>query len=129
MATATLYSPSALATSSAETIPGLRSLRRLFRATTDAATSSWAEAFSLGATLSAWSFALRRLSAVAVAPFGYLIPVSALSISHIWLGEPLTVPTLVGAAMVLCGVGLTQARQLRLLLRAESRSATFGASG
>ena len=62
MATATLYSPSALATSSAETIPGLRSLSRMLRATTDAATSTWAWAFSLGPTLSAWSFALRTVS-------------------------------------------------------------------
>jgi drug/metabolite transporter (DMT)-like permease len=92
------------------------------------AATVWAGAVATGCTYAAWSFALRRLPAVAVAPFGYLIPVSALSISHVWLGEPLTVPTLVGATLVLCGVGLTQARQLRLLLRAESRSATFGAS-
>jgi drug/metabolite transporter (DMT)-like permease len=78
----------------------------------------WAGAMATGCTYAAWSFALRRLPAVAVAPFGYLIPVSALSISHVWLGEPLTVPTLVGAALVLLGVGLTQARQFRLLLRA-----------
>jgi len=34
-------------------------------------------------------------------------------------GEPLTVPTLVGAMLVLVGVGLTQVRQFRLLLRAN----------
>jgi drug/metabolite transporter (DMT)-like permease len=54
-----------------------------------------------------------------VSPFGYLIPLSALSISHVWLGEPLTVPTLGGATLVLLGVGLTQVRQFRLLLRAN----------
>jgi len=78
----------------------------------------WAGAMATGCTYAAWSYALRRLPAVVVAPFGYLIPVSALSISHVWLGEPLTVPTLVGAALVLLGVGLTQVRQFRLLLRA-----------
>jgi drug/metabolite transporter (DMT)-like permease len=80
----------------------------------------WAGVVATGCTYAAWSFALRRLPAVAVAPFGYLIPVSALSISHVWLGEPLTVPTLAGAALVLLGVSLTQARQFALLLRAQS---------
>jgi drug/metabolite transporter (DMT)-like permease len=84
----------------------------------------WAGAIATGCTYAAWSFALRRLPAIAVSPFGYLIPVSALSISHVWLGEPLTVPTLVGAALVLLGVGLTQLRQFRLLLRAEPGPAT-----
>jgi drug/metabolite transporter (DMT)-like permease len=87
----------------------------------------WAGAIATGCTYAAWSFALRRLPAVAVSPFGYLIPVSALSISHVWLGEPLTASTLVGATLVLLGVGLTQARQFRLLLRAEPRSATLSA--
>ncbi len=93
------------------------------------AATVWAGSVATGCTYVAWSFALRRLPAVSVAPFGYLIPVSALSISHVWLGEPLTLPTLFGATLVLFGVGLTQARQLRLLLRADSRSATLGASG
>ena len=79
----------------------------------------WAGAVATGCTYAAWSFALRRLPAIAVAPFGYLIPLSALSISHVWLGESLTVPTLVGALLVLLGVALTQIRQLRLLLRAK----------
>jgi len=79
----------------------------------------WAGVIATGCTYAAWSFALRRLPAVAVAPFGYLIPVSALWISHVWLGEPLTIPTLLGAALVLVGVGLTQARQFRLLLSVD----------
>jgi drug/metabolite transporter (DMT)-like permease len=79
----------------------------------------WAGAIATGCTYASWSFALRRLPAIAVSPFGYLIPLSALSISHVWLGEPLTVPTLGGATLVLLGVGLTQVRQFRLLLRAN----------
>jgi drug/metabolite transporter (DMT)-like permease len=93
------------------------------------AATLWAGAVATGCTYAAWSYALRRLPAVAVSPFGYLIPLSALSISHVWLGEPLTVPTLVGATLVLLGVGLTQMRQFRLLLRAEARSVTFGSTG
>jgi drug/metabolite transporter (DMT)-like permease len=86
------------------------------------AATIWAGAIATGCTYAAWSFALRRLPAVAVAPFGYLIPVSALTISHFWLGESLTAAVLAGAACVLVGVGLTQLGQLRVLLRAESPS-------
>jgi O-acetylserine/cysteine efflux transporter len=77
----------------------------------------WAGAMATGCTYAAWSFALRRLPAVVVAPFAYLIPVSALAISHVWLGEPLTVPVLLGAALVLLGVAMSQASQLALMLR------------
>jgi O-acetylserine/cysteine efflux transporter len=88
----------------------------------------WAGAVATGCTYAAWSFALRRLPAVIVAPFAYLIPVSALSISHVWLGEPLTPPVLFGAGLVLAGVGLTQVQQFRLLLRAGDRSAGISAA-
>ena len=82
----------------------------------------WAGAVATGCTYAAWSFALRRLPAVAVAPFAYLIPVSALVISHIWLEEPLTLPVVLGALLVLSGVALSQATQLRLLLRGRQKS-------
>ena len=55
-ASATFSSPSALATSSAETMPGFRSLSRMLRATTEAATSFCASAFSSGPMLSACSW-------------------------------------------------------------------------
>jgi drug/metabolite transporter (DMT)-like permease len=90
------------------------------------AATVWAGAIATGGTYAAWSFALRRLPAVAVSPFAYLIPLSALSISHVWLGEPLTVPTLLGAMLVLVGVGLTQVRLLRLLLRANRSEKGIG---
>lgn len=79
----------------------------------------WAGAVATGCTYAAWSFALRRLPAVVVAPFAYLIPVSALAISHVWLGEPLTLPVLLGAGLVLTGVALSQATQFGLLLRSR----------
>jgi drug/metabolite transporter (DMT)-like permease len=82
----------------------------------------WAGAVSTGCTYVAWSYALRRLPAVVVAPFGYLIPVSALTISHVWLGEPLTVPVVLGASLVLAGVALTQLNHLRLLRTAGAKS-------
>ena len=50
----------------------------------------WAGAAATGGTYAAWSFALRRLPAVAVAPFAYLIPVSSLSIATLWAGAVAT---------------------------------------
>jgi drug/metabolite transporter (DMT)-like permease len=79
----------------------------------------WAGTIATGCTYPVWSFALRHLPAIVVSPFGYLIPLSALFISHVWLGDPLTVPTLVGAMLVPVGVGLTRVHQFRLLLRAN----------
>ena len=95
---------------------------RLTHASTPVLLSAvWAGAVATGCTYAAWSFALRRLPAVAVAPFAYLIPVSALAIAHVWLGEPLTLPVVLGALLVLLGVALSQATQLSLLLRARGR--------
>jgi drug/metabolite transporter (DMT)-like permease len=78
----------------------------------------WAGGVATGLTYASWSFALRRLPAIAVAPFGYFIPVSGLAISHLWLGEPLNLAIGLGAAMVLAGVALTQLDNLRALSRA-----------
>jgi O-acetylserine/cysteine efflux transporter len=86
--------------------------------------TAWAGGLATGCTYAAWSFALRRLPAVVVAPFAYLIPVSALSISHVWLGEPITPPVIVGAGLVLVGVALTQATNFLTLARARSSQRT-----
>jgi O-acetylserine/cysteine efflux transporter len=98
---------------------------RLVHASTPVLLSTlWAGAVATGCTYAAWSFALRRLPAAVVAPFAYLIPVSALAIAHVWLQEPLTLPVVVGALLVLAGVALSQSTQLGLLLRAR-RPATI----
>jgi drug/metabolite transporter (DMT)-like permease len=78
----------------------------------------WSGAVATGCTYAAWSFALKRLPAIAVAPFAYLIPVSALTISHFWLGERIDAVVLAGATLVLAGVGLTQARNFALMRKA-----------
>ena len=77
----------------------------------------WSGAVATGCTYAAWSFALKRLPAIAVAPFAYLIPVSALTISHFWLGERVDATVVLGAGLVLAGVGLTQARAFVVTLR------------
>jgi O-acetylserine/cysteine efflux transporter len=79
----------------------------------------WSGAVASGCTYAAWSFALRRLPAIIVAPFAYLIPVSALTISHFWLGERVDATLVVGAVLVLTGLALTQVRNIMLLARAQ----------
>jgi drug/metabolite transporter (DMT)-like permease len=80
----------------------------------------WSGAVASGCTYAAWSMALKRLPAVVVAPFAYLIPVSALTISHVWLGERIDATVVAGAALVLLGLGLTQARTFVLVLRSRT---------
>jgi O-acetylserine/cysteine efflux transporter len=82
----------------------------------------WSGGVATGCTYAAWTFALRRLPAVVVAPFAYLIPVSALTISHFWLGERIDATVLSGAFLVLAGVALTQASTFVLVLRRRSVS-------
>ena len=83
------------------------------------AAAVWSGAVATGSTYAAWSFALRRLPAVVVAPFAYFIPVSALTISHFWLGERIDATVIAGALLVLTGVGLTQARNFALVLQRQ----------
>ena len=83
------------------------------------AATIWSGAVATGCTYAAWSFALRRLPAIVVAPFAYLIPVSALTISHFWLGERIDAIVVAGATLVLAGVGLTQARNFVLMRKAS----------
>jgi drug/metabolite transporter (DMT)-like permease len=59
------------------------------------------------------------LLAVVVAPFAYLIPLSALTISHFWLGERVDATLAIGALLVLTGLALTQVRNFVLLARAQ----------
>jgi O-acetylserine/cysteine efflux transporter len=55
-----------------------------------------------------WAFLLRAYSAGTVAPFSLLVPVFGLGFAALQLDEPLTVRTVVAAALVVSGVMLTQ---------------------
>jgi O-acetylserine/cysteine efflux transporter len=55
-----------------------------------------------------WAYLLRAYSAGTVAPFSLLVPVFGLGFAALLLGEPLTVRTVVAAALVVSGVLLTQ---------------------
>jgi O-acetylserine/cysteine efflux transporter len=72
---------------------------------------------SMALTYVGWSFALSRLPATTVAPFSYLIPVLGLLVAHLVLGEDLTIAVVLGAALVLGGIALSQTTTWRALLR------------
>ena len=55
-----------------------------------------------------WAYLLRAYSAGTVAPFSLLVPVFGLGFAALLLGEPLTVRTVIAAALVVSGVLLTQ---------------------
>ena len=61
-------------------------------------------------TYALWMTALRRLSATNVAAFQYVIPLNAVTISVLALGEPLTIGLIVGGIAILAGVALAQER-------------------
>lgn len=58
-----------------------------------------------------WNMALQRASVSKVSSFIYFSTPIALSISWLWLGERPGWMTLIGAALVVCGVVLTNARR------------------
>lgn len=55
-----------------------------------------------------WNGGLRRLGLPKMTAWLYLSPISAVVLANLMLGEWLTVPQIVGAALVLSGVALTQ---------------------
>ena len=61
-----------------------------------------------GLAYTGWYFCLKRLEAIKVAVFAYLIPVFALLLSILLLGEWVTVPFLVGMGLIFLGIKLIQ---------------------
>ena len=57
------------------------------------------------------------LPAAAVLPFNYLTPVFSLGVAGVVLGEPITLPVVVGAVGVVGGVALSQLPDVVLLRR------------
>ena len=57
-----------------------------------------------------WNYALSRAPASVVASFLYLVPVSAIFIAWIWLGEIPLALSLVGGVLSLVGVVLVNTR-------------------
>jgi drug/metabolite transporter (DMT)-like permease len=51
-----------------------------------------------------WSYVLSRLPAARAGVFLYVVPPTAALIAWVWLGEVLTLMTVIGGVLVLCGV-------------------------
>jgi drug/metabolite transporter (DMT)-like permease len=62
-------------------------------------------------TYALWMSGLRRLSATSVSAFQYVIPLNAVTLSVVVLGEPLTPALVVGGLAILLGVALAQERR------------------
>jgi drug/metabolite transporter (DMT)-like permease len=66
-----------------------------------------------GVTYALWTAALRHLSATSVAVFQYGIPLSAVILSVLLLGEHVTLALVLGGVGIVAGIGLTQRSQRR----------------
>jgi drug/metabolite transporter (DMT)-like permease len=69
----------------------------------------WVGLVATGVNFTIWAVALRRLRTVSVSAFQYMIPVVAMVIATILLGEQPTPLVIVGAGLVLAGVAAAQA--------------------
>lgn len=83
------------------------------------AATLWAGGLAIGCAYVAWSLVLRRLPPAAVLPFNYLTPVFSLGVAGVVLGEPITLPVVVGAVGVVGGVALSQLPDVALLRRSR----------
>lgn len=64
-----------------------------------------------------WYTAVQRLGSTRTAVYSNVVPLVAMAVAAIWLGEPITWLKLTGAAAVLAGVGLTRLDTTDLALR------------
>ena len=58
-----------------------------------------------------WYTAVQRIGAARTAIYSNVVPIVAMTVAAVWLGEPLTPAKLTGAAAVVGGVALTKARR------------------
>ncbi|MDQ3809762.1 MAG: DMT family transporter [Chloroflexota bacterium] len=86
----------------------------------------WAGGIAIGCAYVIWSMVLRRLPPASVLPFNYCTPLFSLLLAWLVLGEPLTLPVLLGAVGILAGVALAQFEDVRLLWRGRLATARGG---
>ncbi len=82
-----------------------------------AAVSAWtwwalvfSSLFALCLAYLIWYAAVQKIGMARTSIYSNLVPISAMSVAAVWLGEPLTPQKLLGAALVLGGVALTRIR-------------------
>lgn len=68
----------------------------------------WVGPVATGLNFTIWALALRRLRTVSVSAFQYMIPVVAMAVAAVLLGEQPSAVVLLGATLVLIGVAATQ---------------------
>ena len=64
--------------------------------------------FALGVAYLIWYTAVQKIGAARTAIYSNVVPIIAIAVAAIWLGEPLTRAKILGAGAVLAGVALTR---------------------
>ncbi|HET7619352.1 MAG TPA: DMT family transporter [Vicinamibacterales bacterium] len=75
--------------------------------------------FALCIAYTIWYAAVRAIGSARTSVYSNVVPIVAMAVAVVWLGEPLTASKLTGAAAVLVGVTLTRAGRRRLPIPAE----------
>ena len=75
--------------------------------------------FALCVAYTIWYAAVREIGSARTSAYSNLLPIVAMVTAYLWLGEPLGLDKLGGAAAVLAGVALTRLGQRRLAIPAE----------
>lgn len=70
--------------------------------------TAYAGALGIGIAYMLWYFGVRRLGNTRTAVHSNLVPVVALLVAWVWLGEQPALPQLAGAAIIIAGVSLTR---------------------
>ena len=68
----------------------------------------WSSSFCLVFAYVIWYTGVQRLGATRTSAYSNLIPIVAMAVAFVWLGEPVTAAQTVGAAAILAGVFLTR---------------------
>ena len=74
----------------------------------------WSSIFCLVLAYVIWYTGVQRLGATRTSAYSNLIPIFAMGVAWLWLGEPVTMAQAVGAAAILAGVFLTRLSPVRL---------------
>jgi len=75
--------------------------------------------FAICVAYTIWYAAVRAIGSARTSVYSNLLPIVAMVTAYVWLGEPLGLDKLGGAAAVLAGVALTRLGQRRLQIPAE----------
>ena len=55
-----------------------------------------------------WYTAVQRIGSSRTAIYSNLTPIVAMIVAAVWLGEPITRPQILGAALILSGIAVTR---------------------